>query len=54
MDKIEVTLVPRNQSVADLIELYRLKLLTYEQLYKEVADMGYSTVSLYEAVRHLR
>lgn len=51
---VEVVLQPRNKSIADLIEQYRLKQITYAELYKAVGAMGYSTVSLYEMVRDVR
>lgn len=45
-----LVLRPRNQSVADLIERYLAKHITYAELLQRVAAMGFKTTSVYEMV----
>lgn len=52
-DDAQVVLVPRSKDVSDLIEDYAGGHLSYRGLEKAIATMGYSTISLYEAVRHI-
>lgn len=50
----EVIMVPRDNTVAQLVKDYADGNLSYSELSKEFAARGWSTVSLYENVRHLR
>ena len=50
----ELVMVPANQTVADLVDDYAEGVLSYGDLLKEFASRGWSTLSLYENVRHIK
>jgi hypothetical protein len=52
MSSPEVVMVARH-GVGELIDQYAEGKLTYTELYVAVGNLGYSTVSLYEMVRHI-
>jgi hypothetical protein len=53
MSDVEVVTVPRDQSVADLVNAYAEGLITYGELEQSFWDRGWSTLSLYENTRHI-
>jgi len=50
--KIEVAMQPR-AGVGEAIEDYANGLISYDQLLKRIAGLGYKTNSVYEMVRHI-
>ncbi len=51
--KIEVVSVPRDKSVADLVQAYADGVITYGELAEAFHENGWSTLSLYENTRHI-
>ncbi len=49
---IEIVMVPR-AGVGEAIEDYAEGRISYDGLNQRIADMGYSTTSTYEMVRHI-
>ena len=54
MNDIAIGLEPRNRAIADFIEDYAQGVITYGQLRKEIAALGYNTASLFEMTRHIK
>jgi len=50
----EVVMVARDSTVQQLVDDYASGKLSYSQLEAEFLKRGWSTLSLYENVRHLR
>lgn len=54
MSNVQVVMQPRNASIAEAIEDYAEARISYLQLERKIAGMGYSTRSLYEMVCHIQ
>lgn len=54
MSNPKIIMVPRDQTVADLINQYADGKLSYRELETAFAERGWSAKSLYENVRHLQ
>jgi hypothetical protein len=52
-DYPEAVLVPRDESVSDLLAIYASGIITYDELGRLFRERGWSTLSLYEATRHI-
>ncbi len=50
---MEVVMVPRDQSVADLVQAYADGIITYAELGQIFRERGWSTNSLWENTRHI-
>ena len=53
MADLKLVMVPANQSVADLVEDYAHGRLTYGELEAAFHKRNWSTLSLFENVRHI-
>jgi len=51
---VEVYLKPRTEQIADLVDACAINQITYSDLCKQVAAMGFKTDNLYYMVRHVR
>ena len=52
--KPEFVMAPRNQGIADAIEDYANGKLSYDELERKIAAMGYKTTSLFGMVRDIK
>ena len=53
MGEPELVLVPR-RGVAELIDQYANGTLSYRELEKRIAELGYSTFSLFDMVKNIK